>query len=76
MPTTPTPPFKIGEKSEDPVSMYLSDFFTASANLSGIPAISIPTGKTKSGFPIGMQIQGRHFEEEKLLRFVSTLKLG
>jgi len=64
-PTSPTPAFKIGEKSADPLSMYLSDIFTISINLAGVPAISIPCGFTKSGLPIGMQLIGNFFEGEK-----------
>lgn len=67
-PTSPTPAFKIGEKRDDPLSMYLSDIFTISANLAGVPAISIPCGFTKSGLPIGMQLIGGHFGEETLFK--------
>ncbi len=64
-PTTPTTAFSLGEKVEDPLSMYLSDIFTTPANLAGLPAISIPTGK--EGLPIGIQLMGERFEDEKLL---------
>ncbi|MFL5340957.1 MAG: Asp-tRNA(Asn)/Glu-tRNA(Gln) amidotransferase subunit GatA [Gemmataceae bacterium] len=67
-PTMPTPAFKIGGKSDDPLAMYLSDIYTISANLAGLPGISIPCGFTKSGLPIGLQILAAPFEEEKLLR--------
>ncbi len=67
-PTAPTPAFKIGEKTADPLAMYLSDIYTISANLAGIPGISIPCGFTKAGLPIGLQILGAPFTEEKLLR--------
>ena len=67
-PTSPTPAFKIGERSTDPLAMYLADIYTISANLSGIPGISIPCGFTKTGLPIGLQILAAPFEEEKLLR--------
>ena len=67
-PVTPTPAFKLGEKSEDPLQMYLSDIFTISVNLAGVPAISIPCGFSKAGLPIGLQIIGRPFEEDTLLR--------
>jgi aspartyl-tRNA(Asn)/glutamyl-tRNA(Gln) amidotransferase subunit A len=67
-PTTPTPPFKLGEKVDDPLSMYLADIYTVTADLAGIPGISIPCGSTKSGLPIGMQILGRHFDEATVLR--------
>jgi len=65
-PTSPTPAFKIGEKIDDPLKMYLSDIYTISANLAGIPAISIPCGFTKSGLPVGLQILTKPFNEEML----------
>ncbi len=71
-PTTPTTAFKIGEKLNDPVSMYLSDIFTISANLSGIPAMSVPCGFSKSGLPIGFQICAKPFAEEMLFRIAYT----
>jgi aspartyl-tRNA(Asn)/glutamyl-tRNA(Gln) amidotransferase subunit A len=67
-PVTPTPAFRLGEKSEDPLQMYLSDIYTISINLAGLPAISVPCGFSKAGLPIGMQLIGRAFEEETLLR--------
>jgi aspartyl-tRNA(Asn)/glutamyl-tRNA(Gln) amidotransferase subunit A len=67
-PVTPTPAFRLGEKSEDPLQMYLSDIYTISINLAGLPAISVPCGFSKSGLPIGLQLIGRAFEEETLLR--------
>lgn len=67
-PTSPTPAFEIGEKMDDPLKMYLSDIYTISANLAGIPGISLPCGFTKKGLPIGLQILGKHFDEEKLFR--------
>jgi aspartyl-tRNA(Asn)/glutamyl-tRNA(Gln) amidotransferase subunit A len=67
-PTSPTAAFKIGEKTSDPLAMYLSDIYTISANLAGIPGISIPCGFTKARLPIGLQILAAPFEEEKLLR--------
>lgn len=67
-PATPTPAFKFGEKSEDPLQMYLSDIFTISANLAGLPAIALPCGFSKAGLPIGVQLIGRAFEEELILR--------
>ena len=67
-PTSPTPAFKIGEKTKDPLTMYLSDIFTISANLAGIPGISVPCGFTKNNLPIGLQILGKVFDEETILR--------
>ena len=73
-PTSPTPAFKLGEKSNDPVAMYLSDIFTVTANLAGIPGISVPCGNTTSGLPIGVQILGRHFDEETVLRIAQAVE--
>jgi len=67
-PTAPTAAFRIGEKSSDPLQMYLSDIFTISVNLAGIPGISIPCGFTKGSLPIGLQLLGRHFDEASVLR--------
>ena len=66
-PTTPTTAFLIGVKIDDPLTMYLNDIYTTSANLAGIPGINIPIGKDKNGLPIGMQLLANQFEEEKLL---------
>lgn len=67
-PTSPTVAFKVGEKIDDPLKMYLSDIFTISANLAGIPAISIPCGFSRDNLPIGLQILAKPFDEETLLR--------
>lgn len=67
-PTSPTAAFKMGEKTQDPLSMYLSDIYTISVNLAGLPAISIPCGLSKGGLPIGLQIITKAFDEEMLLR--------
>ena len=74
-PTSPVPAFKIGERADDPLEMYLADIYTVTASLSGIPGISVPCGKTKGDaakgvppLPIGMQLLGRHFDEARLLR--------
>ncbi|MBM4138795.1 MAG: Asp-tRNA(Asn)/Glu-tRNA(Gln) amidotransferase subunit GatA [Nitrospira sp.] len=67
-PATPTPAFKLGEKSEDPLQMYLSDIFTISVNLAGLPAIALPCGFSKGGLPISLQLIGRPFEEGTILR--------
>lgn len=71
-PTSPTPAFKIGEKTDDPMQMYLSDIFTISANLAGIPGLSVPCGFTKSGLPIGVQFLAGHFAEGKLIQIASA----
>jgi aspartyl-tRNA(Asn)/glutamyl-tRNA(Gln) amidotransferase subunit A len=73
-PTAPTPAFKIGEKVEDPLQMYLSDIFTIPVNLAGIPALSIPCGFSRDGLPIGLQIMGKHFDEGMLLRVAHTFE--
>lgn len=73
-PTTPTTAFKIGEKVDDPLQMYLFDIFTLSANLSGIPGISIPIGKDSEGLPIGLQLLGKHFDEKKLLQIAYAIE--
>jgi aspartyl-tRNA(Asn)/glutamyl-tRNA(Gln) amidotransferase subunit A len=67
-PVTPTPAFKIGEKADDPLAMYLSDIYTIGANLAGLPGISIPCGFTPSGLPIGLQLQAAPWQEETLFR--------
>ena len=66
-PTSPTPAFKFGAKSEDPISMYLSDVYTISTNLAGLPGLSVPCGFTQSGLPIGLQLIGKAFDEGTLL---------
>jgi aspartyl-tRNA(Asn)/glutamyl-tRNA(Gln) amidotransferase subunit A len=68
MPTTPTPAFKLGEKTSDPLQMYLADIFTVSANLAGLPAISVPCGFSPERLPVGLQLTGRMFDETTLLR--------
>lgn len=73
-PTTPTTAFGIGEKSDDPLQMYLSDIYTTSANLAGIPAINIPINKDSNGLPIGMQLMADQFEEAKLLQMSYQLQ--
>jgi aspartyl-tRNA(Asn)/glutamyl-tRNA(Gln) amidotransferase subunit A len=72
-PTTPTVAFKLGEKSNDPLQMYLSDIYTTSANLAGIPGLNVPIGKNENGLPIGLQILADHFQEEKLFSFAKVL---
>jgi aspartyl-tRNA(Asn)/glutamyl-tRNA(Gln) amidotransferase subunit A len=70
-PTTPEPAFKIGAKTDDPLSMYLSDIFTAPANLVGIPAIAVPSGFSNEGLPLSLQIMAPHFGERSLFRAAS-----
>jgi aspartyl-tRNA(Asn)/glutamyl-tRNA(Gln) amidotransferase subunit A len=67
-PTSPTAAFKLGEKVDDPLAMYLADIYTVTANLAGVPGISVPCGETKSGLPIGVQILGKHFDEATVMR--------
>ena len=67
MPTCPTPAFRLGERSGDPLQMYLADVFTVSANLTGLPAISVPCGFSPDRLPIGLQLTGRAFDEAGLL---------
>jgi aspartyl-tRNA(Asn)/glutamyl-tRNA(Gln) amidotransferase subunit A len=67
-PTSPTAAFKLGEKVDDPLAMYLADIYTVTADLAGIPGISVPCGETKSRLPIGVQILGKHFDEATVLR--------
>jgi aspartyl-tRNA(Asn)/glutamyl-tRNA(Gln) amidotransferase subunit A len=70
MPTSPIPPFTLGEKTDDPLQMYLADIFTVSVNLAGLPGVSIPCGFTEGGerLPIGFQVIGRMFDEATMLR--------
>ncbi|MFZ1008696.1 MAG: amidase family protein, partial [Candidatus Sulfotelmatobacter sp.] len=67
-PTSPTAAFRLGEKSDDPLAMYLADIYTVTADLAGIPGISVPCGVTKDNLPIGLQILGKHFDEASILR--------
>src|SRR6185312_1986058 len=71
-PTCPTAAFKLGEKVDDPLAMYLADIYTVTANLAGIPGISIPVGNTKEKLPIGMQVFGKHFAESTILRVANA----
>jgi len=68
LPTAPTPAFRVGEKVDDPLQMYLSDIFTIPCNLAGLPGLSLPCGFTGKGLPVGLQILGNFFQEEKILR--------
>ncbi len=73
LPTTSTPPFRLGEKASDPIAMYLADLFTVQANLAGNPAISIPAGTNSAGLPFGMQVMAGNFKEAAMLRFSDYL---
>ena len=73
-PTAPTPAFRLGEKTADPLQMYLADIYTVTGSLAGIPGISIPCGKTRAGLPIGMQIFAPHFEEGRVLQLARTFE--
>lgn len=73
-PVSPFPAFKIGEKADDPLSMYLADIYTIPSKLAGLPGLSLPAGKTKGGLPVGLQIIGSHFSENKILSVASQLE--
>jgi aspartyl-tRNA(Asn)/glutamyl-tRNA(Gln) amidotransferase subunit A len=73
-PVTPTPAWPIGDKGDDPLALYLSDILTISANLAGIPGMSVPAGFSGDGLPIGLQLQAGHFNEEVLLRAAWNLE--
>ncbi len=73
-PTTPTPAFKLGEKSDDPLAMYLADIYTVTASLAGVPGISVPCGLSQEKLPIGLQILGRHFDESTVLRVAHAVE--
>ena len=75
-PTAPTPAFKLGDKTEDPLEMYLSDIYTITANLAGLPGLSMPCGLSSSGLPIGIQLIGKQFDEARLLRTAYNLELA
>ena len=73
-PTAPTPAFKLGEKVDDPLSMYLADIYTVTASLAGICGISVPCGRSSQGLPIGAQILGRHFDEAMVFRVAQAVE--
>ena len=73
-PSTPSSAFKIGEKTNDPVSMYLNDIFTVPINLAGLPGISIPAGKDKNNYPLGLQVIGKPFDEQNILNISYALE--
>ncbi len=73
-PTAPTPAFKLGEKTADPLAMYLADIYTVTGSLAGVPGISVPCGRTRSGLPVGMQIFGPHFGEGRVLQIAHSFE--
>jgi aspartyl-tRNA(Asn)/glutamyl-tRNA(Gln) amidotransferase subunit A len=73
-PTAPTPAFKLGEKTADPLQMYLADIYTVTGSLAGVPGISVPCGKTSAGLPIGMQIFACHFGESRILQLARAFE--
>jgi aspartyl-tRNA(Asn)/glutamyl-tRNA(Gln) amidotransferase subunit A len=73
-PVSPSPAFKIGEKVDDPLEMYLSDIYTITGDLAGIPCMSVPCGKTSGGLPVGMQILTRHFDETGMFRLADAFE--
>jgi aspartyl-tRNA(Asn)/glutamyl-tRNA(Gln) amidotransferase subunit A len=73
-PTAPTPAFKLGEKTDDPLAMYLGDIYTVTINLTGLPGVSMPCGESGAGLPIGLQLVGNHFDEARLLNVASVLE--
>jgi aspartyl-tRNA(Asn)/glutamyl-tRNA(Gln) amidotransferase subunit A len=75
-PVTPTPAFKLGEKTDDPVKMYLEDIYSVAASLAGVCGISVPCGETRAGLPIGVQVIGRHFDEGTMFRVAQAVEAG
>lgn len=75
-PVAPTPAFKLGEKTDDPVKMYLEDIYSVAASLAGVCAMSVPCGATKDGLPIGVQVIGKHFDEQSMLRVAQAIEAG
>ena len=73
-PVAPTPAFKIGENAHDPVKMYLADILSVPASLAGLPAVSVPAGKTKEGLPVGVQIIGKMESDAKILALADDLE--
>ena len=73
-PTAPSSAFKIGDKTQDPISMYLNDVFTVPVNLAGLPAISLPGGLDEAGLPLGLQLIGKSFDEQTVLNAAYSLE--
>ena len=75
-PTSPTPPFRLGERTSDPLQMYLADIYTVTGSLAGLTGISVPCGKAAVNLPIGMQILGSHFQEARVLKVAHAFELA
>ena len=75
-PVTPTPAFKLGEKTDDPIQMYLEDIYSVAASLAGICGMSVPCGTTAEGLPIGVQVLGKHFDEATMLRVGAAIEVA
>jgi aspartyl-tRNA(Asn)/glutamyl-tRNA(Gln) amidotransferase subunit A len=75
-PVTPTPAFQLGEKTDDPLQMYLEDIYSVAASLAGICGMSVPCGETQGGLPIGVQVLGKHFDEATMLRVGAAIEAG
>jgi aspartyl-tRNA(Asn)/glutamyl-tRNA(Gln) amidotransferase subunit A len=75
-PVSPFPAFKLGEKLDDPMEMYLSDVYTITGDLAGIPCMSVPCGETAGGLPVGMQILAKHFDESGMFRLAHAYELA
>jgi len=75
-PTSPVPAFRLGERTADPLQMYLADIYTVTGSLAGVPGISVPCGDTSAGLPVGLQIFGPHFGEDKILRLAHAFEAG
>ena len=73
-PATPTPAFRIGDKMDDPVAMYLNDVFTVPANLAGLPGIAVPAGLSRGGLPLGLQLIAKPFDEATMFRAAGVLE--
>ena len=73
-PTSPVPAFKLGERTQDPLQMYLADIYTVTGSLAGIPGINVPCGRTVAGLPVGLQILGPHFSEARVLQLARAFE--
>jgi aspartyl-tRNA(Asn)/glutamyl-tRNA(Gln) amidotransferase subunit A len=73
-PTSPVPAFKLGERTQDPLQMYLADIYTVTGSLAGVPGINVPCGRTAAGLPVGLQILGPHFSEARVLQLARAFE--